>query len=107
MVGRLWRCVLGPSDNDNVDCPRTMGGRLCDCCNVLDDDDNNDDDNNTTNTRSRMICLELFRDKRQSLPCLHGFHADCFEQCLLVKWSCPICRVAIGPSPTIPMTIEE
>ena len=34
MVGRLWRCVLGPSDNDNVDCPRTMGGetlRLLQC----------------------------------------------------------------------------
>jgi hypothetical protein len=108
-LGALWLLVFGDaSDHSRVTLWIFQGwGRLCDCCNVADYDDIDDNDPNTTNARSCMICLEPCRDKLQTLPCLHGFHPDCLEQWLLVKRSCPICRVAIDSSPIIPMTIEE
>ena len=109
-LGALWLVVFGDaSDHSRMTLWIVQGwGRFCNHCNVVDDDNDNDNDNNnTTNARSCMICLEPCRDKRQLLPCLHGFHPDCLEQWLLVKRSCPICRVAIDPPPTIPMTIEE
>jgi hypothetical protein len=107
--GALWLVVFGDaSDHSRMTLWMVQGWeRLCDCCHVVDDNDDNDNDTNTTNTRSCMICLETCRDKRQLLPCLHGFHPDCLEQWLLVKPSCPICRVAIRSPPMIPMTIEE
>jgi hypothetical protein len=78
-------------------------------------DDGNDDEDTTNqnsgdnNRRQCMICLEHFaslkeessstimthKRQRQQLPCLHGFHAECLQQWLAVKPSCPICRVPI------------
>jgi hypothetical protein len=111
-LGALWLVIFGDaSDHSRMTLWIVQGWeRLCDCCNVVDDDDDDDDDNydsNTANARNCMICLEPCRDKRQLLPCLHGFHPDCLEQWLLVKPSCPICRVATRSPPMIPMTIEE
>jgi uncharacterized membrane protein len=74
----------------------------------------NDDDIRMSDARPEcMICLETFGSneshddddennncqRRQQLPCLHGFHANCLQQWLAIKQTCPICRIpVIGPS---------
>jgi hypothetical protein len=57
------------------------------------------EDHDYDRRRQCMICLENFsrndNRSRQHLPCLHGFHADCLQQWMVIKPTCPICRVPI------------
>jgi Ring finger domain len=50
--------------------------------------------------RQCMICLEDFDkgDTRMTLPCLHGFHAECCKKWLRQNGSCPICKSKIDGS---------
>jgi hypothetical protein len=48
-----------------------------------------------------VICLEPFvdtpveGDRYQLLPCLHCFHRECARNWLVIRQSCPICRVKV------------
>ena len=48
--------------------------------------------------RNCAICLEEFSngDKRKTLECLHGFHAQCVDRWLQSNASCPICKFHVG-----------
>jgi hypothetical protein len=47
-----------------------------------------------TDHNNCSICLEHFKpgDSKKSLPCLHGFHAQCVDKWLRSNGSCPICK---------------
>lgn len=49
--------------------------------------------------RQCCICLEDFQagDKRKTLPCLHGYHADCIDKALRTRGCCPICNSRLKP----------
>jgi Ring finger domain/Zn-finger in Ran binding protein and others len=48
--------------------------------------------------RQCNICLEDFEqgDQRKTLPCLHGFHAQCADTWLRSKGMCPVCKNKIS-----------
>ena len=47
--------------------------------------------------RSCCVCLEdVCQGQRvRTLPCLHTFHADCVEEWLKNKKTCPLCQFSI------------
>lgn len=49
--------------------------------------------------RQCCICLEDFQsgDRRKTLPCLHGYHADCIDKALRTRACCPICNSRLKP----------
>ena len=49
--------------------------------------------------RRCCICLEDFEngETRKTLPCLHGFHADCIDKALRNRGFCPICNSSLKP----------
>jgi hypothetical protein len=70
--------------------------------------------------RECMICLEVFggndwsdssvlllEERRQYLPCLHGFHAKCLIQWLHIKSTCPICRVQVPSTVVATLTTSS
>lgn len=53
----------------------------------------------TAEARSCPVCLEAYgKDERlMELECSHSFHWACAERWLLVRATCPICRVDVNP----------
>lgn len=47
--------------------------------------------------RECPICLETFQtgEERKTLPCLHGFHAECVDRWLEGSAACPVCKHAV------------
>ena len=58
----------------------------------------NEDKKPINNNYKCMICLSNYkiRDKIYTLPCLHIFHAQCFEKWMYQKRACPICKFDIS-----------
>jgi hypothetical protein len=64
--------------------------------------DNNSNFGGSSDDRHQcVICLEPFvdtpveGDRYQLLPCLHCFHRECARNWLVIRQSCPICRVKV------------
>eukprot|EP00554_Chaetoceros_debilis_P006450 CAMPEP_0194077754 /NCGR_PEP_ID=MMETSP0149-20130528/4326_1 /TAXON_ID=122233 /ORGANISM="Chaetoceros debilis, Strain MM31A-1" /LENGTH=507 /DNA_ID=CAMNT_0038758869 /DNA_START=188 /DNA_END=1711 /DNA_ORIENTATION=+ len=60
------------------------------------DDDSDDDSIGHHHGNKCSICLEEYKvgDMVRTIPCFHEFHAQCIDQWLQLKDTCPICKHA-------------
>ena len=51
-------------------------------------------------SKSCTVCMEDYKegDSLRSLPCLHQFHANCIDEWLGYKSTCPVCKASITNS---------
>ena len=51
----------------------------------------------TGTSKSCTVCMEDYKegDSLRTLPCLHQFHANCIDEWLGYKSSCPVCKASI------------
>jgi hypothetical protein len=72
--------------------------------------DVNEESRSVTDSLECSICLESLNGDESSIittPCDHTFHADCLNEWVGHKPSCPICRSVLSSGDSAPSTVDN
>jgi hypothetical protein len=116
IIRRVWKQLIQRSYDK---CLRSMYQRKAQLQQQQKEQEEAEEEKNKYD-RECMICLEVFggndwsdssvlqhEERRQYLPCLHGFHATCLIQWLHIKSTCPICRVQVPSTVVATLTTSS